>query len=154
MRYHRQNRILELITSRNIETQEELVRLLNEENFKVTQATISRDIREMKLVKIMGEDGKSRYAPSTASGEQQPTQRFSRILQDTVISCSYSENMIVIKTLNGCANASCEALDSMKIEGVMGTIAGDNTIFVVAESSSKAPEIVEYIESQVKGIKA
>ncbi len=152
MRYHRQNRILELISTRSIETQEELVRILNEEDFKVTQATISRDIRELKLVKTTGENGKLRYALAS-EGEHRSSQRYGRILQETVISCSRSENMIVVKTLNGCANASCEALDSMKIEGIMGTIAGDNTIFVVAESSEKAPEIVEMINNMIKGLR-
>lgn len=149
MRYLRQNKILELISEQNIETQDELASLLTESGFKATQATISRDIRELKLIKVLDAGGKYKYAASS-SEEPSPNQRLSRILQDTVVSCSCSENMVVIKTINGCANASCEALDSFKIDGVLGTIAGDNTIFVVATSSSKAPSIVRFINEQIK----
>ncbi|MDO4481731.1 MAG: arginine repressor [Bacillota bacterium] len=149
MRYPRQNKILELISVHNVETQEELAKLLIDSGFKVTQATVSRDIKELKLIKVLGQDGRYKYASNKAA-DAPTSERYLNLIRDMVLFASSSENIVVIKTLNGCANAACEAIDSLHLEGVLGTIAGDNTIFVVATSSEKAPGLVKFINEQIK----
>lgn len=149
MRYPRHNKILELISIHNIETQEELAKMLVDNGFKVTQATVSRDIKELKLIKVLGPNGKYKYASSKAA-EMPSAERYLNLIKDMVLSASSSENIVVIKTLNGCANAACEAIDSLHLDGVLGTLAGDNTIFVVATSSEKSPMLVKFINEQIK----
>lgn len=149
MRYPRQNKILELISAQNIETQEELARKLVDSGFKVTQATVSRDIKELKLVKVLGENGKYKYA-ANAPAETPAKDRLLNLIKDTGVSVACSENIVVFKTLSGCAGAACEALDSLQMKDILGTIAGENTIFIVATSSDKAPQIVKFINEQLK----
>lgn len=149
MRYPRQNKILELISLNNVETQEELAKLLIENGFRVTQATVSRDIKELKLIKILGENGKYKYA-ANKSAEAPTSERYINLIRDMVISATSSDNIIVIKTLNGCANAACEAIDSLHLDGVLGTIAGDNTIFMVTTAADKSPSIVKFFNEHTK----
>jgi len=129
---NRRLRILELIKKYNIGRQEQLVELLNAEGYNVTQATVSRDINELKLKKIK-ENGAFRYIQNTreyASGDE----KISTIFRQTVHSIVSSGNLIVIKTLAGSANAVCAIIDGFEIEGVLGSIAGDDCIFVAADS--------------------
>ncbi|MBE6020734.1 MAG: arginine repressor [Firmicutes bacterium] len=149
MRYPRHSKILELVSIHNIETQEELAKLLVDNGFKVTQATVSRDIKELKLIKVLGPDGKYKYA-SNKVADSPSSERYLNLIKDMVLSAASSENIVVIKTLNGCANAACEAIDSLHLEGVLGTIAGDNTIFVVTTASDKSPLLVKFINDQIK----
>ncbi len=149
MRYTRQNKILELISANNVETQEELAKLLINNGFKVTQATVSRDIKELKLVKVLGADGRYKYASNTKT-ETLTTDRFLNLIRDTVLSVASSENMVVVKTLSGCAGAACEAIDSLQIDDILGTLAGENTIFIVAASKEKSQPIVDFINEQIK----
>lgn len=149
MRYPRQNKILELISFNDIETQEELARLLNNSGFQVTQATVSRDIKELKLVKILTPEGKYKYASNTPS-ETPSTEKFTNILKNTMISSVSSGNMVVVKALNGCAGACCEAIDALQLEHILGTIAGDNTIFIVMESEEDGPKLVKYFNDMTK----
>ena len=149
MRYPRQNKIIELISQNDIETQEELARMLNDSGFQVTQATVSRDIKELKLVKILTAEGKYKYS-SNAPSEAPSTEKFTNLLKNTMISSDYSGNMVVVKALSGCAGACCEAIDALQLEHILGTIAGDNTIFIVMESEEDAPRLVKYFNDMIK----
>ena len=149
MKTTRHTKILELIQKNEIGTQEELSDLLEKEGYHVTQATVSRDIKELKLIKVLGQDGRYKYA-SNKTADAPTSERYLNLIRDMVLFASSSENIVVIKTLNGCANAACEAIDSLHLEGVLGTIAGDNTIFVVTTSSEKSPSLVKFINEQIK----
>lgn len=142
MRYDRQEKIIELIKSNDIETQEKLASMLRKEGFRVTQATVSRDIRELNLVKVIGKSGRSCYAEAPGSGHQ-VNERFKKILRETIQSINSAENLIVIKTLNGCANAAAEAIDTNQFPEIIGTLAGDNTILLIISSKEAVPGLTE-----------
>ena len=149
MRYSRQNKILELISSNEIETQDKLAAMLKEEGFEVTQATISRDIKELQLVKILSSTGKYKYAqPSHDEGPL--SDRFSNIFKETVKSTAHSGNIVLLKTLSGCASAAAEALDSIGLPHVIGSVAGDNTIMFVVDDPENSPAVVEILENMLK----
>ena len=141
MRYSRQEKILELIGSNEIETQEALVDMLAAEGYSATQATVSRDIKELRLIKTRATSGKYIYTRSDESYTTGSAGRYESIFRSTVNSIEYSGNILVIKTVSGCANAAGEALDSMKIKEIVGTLAGDNTLFAVVDSPEHTPEI-------------
>lgn len=143
MRYSRQEKIIELITEFEIDTQEALVEKLAENGFHVTQATISRDIKDLKLVKTPSSTGRSVYSLPQVSDLKGAYDRYESIFRSTVNSISSSGNIIVLKTVSGCANAACEAIDSIGDKGILGSIAGDNTIFLVAESEDDVSTITE-----------
>ncbi len=147
MRAERKEAILALIERYAIDTQDELVEKLRGMGFKVTQSTVSRDIKELKLVKTSS-GGVTRYALAQRSGQDE--QRFANILKNTVTSVEYSGNIKEIKTLSGCENAAAEALDSSPLEGILGTIAGDNTVFVVARSADRIPEMIASFRELIK----
>ncbi|MDR1247136.1 MAG: arginine repressor [Clostridiales Family XIII bacterium] len=140
MRYSRQNKILELINSHEVETQEKLAELLKKNGYDVTQATVSRDIKELQLVKTMTPAGRYKYTVS-ATQERSVTDRFVKIFRETVQSVDHSGNIIVIKTLSGCANAAAEAVDSLNFTNILGSIAGDNTLMLVAAENADVPAI-------------
>jgi transcriptional regulator of arginine metabolism len=146
MKVKRQSKIVELIKDNEIETQDKLVEMLNAEGFNVTQATISRDIRELKLTKVSTGNGGQKYAVLT-SGDIQVSERLRRVFRDGVISMDYAQNIIVIKTLNGMAMAVAAALDSMGNNEIMGTIAGDDTIFCVVKTEQKAIRLIERLKN-------
>ena len=148
MRNARKDAILTIITENEISTQEELVEKLAEAGFQVTQATVSRDIKDLQLVKTAGKGRPSRYALPLRSSSDDT--RFTNIFRDTVRSVDYSGNIIVIKTLSGCANAAAEALDSSPIEGILGTIAGDNTVFAVAKSVDRIPGMIASLKELMR----
>lgn len=148
MRISRQNKILELIENYEIETQDKLVAMLKDSGYGATQATISRDIKELKLIKILSSTGKYKYA--TAASQQVPmTDRFSNIFRETVKSVAYSGNIVLLKTLSGCANAAAEALDSLGLPHVIGSVAGDNTIMFVVDDPENSPIVVETLENML-----
>ncbi len=140
MKTKRQNKILELISAHDIETQEELVKYLTDADFRVTQATISRDIKELKLVKVQSGSGAYKYSVNKKH-HSNDIDVLIRIFKDTVLSIDYAGNMLVIKTLTGSANAAAEVIDSLNYTGIMGTIAGDNTIFIATVSPGASEEI-------------
>jgi transcriptional regulator of arginine metabolism len=149
MRYSRQNKILDIINSTEVETQERLVTLLKKSGYKVTQATISRDIKELQLVKILSSSGKYKY--SVGSNNDQPvTDRYIKIFRDTILTVAASNNIIVLKTLTGCANAACEAIDSLNMQNIIGTIAGDNTIFVVVNDQANVSMLVSRFNELIR----
>ncbi len=142
MRYSRQNKILELISTYEIDTQENLCRLLRNAGYNVTQATVSRDIKELQLIKTLSPSGKYKYAVST-SNDGPVNDRFIKIFKETILSVKSSGNIILVKTLTGCANAAAEAIDSFGISNTIGSLAGDNTIIIVADSEKSVPKIME-----------
>ena len=149
MKTNRQKRILELIAATPVETQEELTALLISEGFRVTQATVSRDIRALKLTKVAGKDGKSRYAiinnESGSLGE-----KYTRVLEDTLLSIDVGQNIIVIKTVSGMAMGVAAALDALKWPEILGCIAGDDTIMCAAKTADMALGAAEKLRSFVR----
>ena len=146
MKTDRQNEILRLIENEEIETQEELAGELRALGYKVTQATISRDIRELQLTKVSaGERGTYKYAVRPERRESAVNERLIRILSDSLINVDYAGQMIVVRTLSGSANVAAEAIDNFQWKEVLGTIAGDNTIFIVVRNKKDAEKIVARI---------
>ncbi|MGM0379383.1 MAG: arginine repressor [Bacillota bacterium] len=149
MKYSRHSKIIELIDKYDIETQQELAKLLKENGFEVTQATVSRDIKELRLVKILGNNGKYKYSNS-AENDQLISDRFLKILKDAVIDVSYAKNILVVKTLVGSANAAAAAIDALKLDHIVGTIAGDDTIFILLKTEKEVFELKETIEEMLE----
>ena len=143
MKYNRQSKILELIEQNEIETQEELCEKLKENGFDVTQATVSRDIKELKLVKVMGSVGNYKYAAMNDDGDKNFSDKLLTVFSQAFISADYANNIIVIKTLPGMAQAVASTIDSMKIVEVLGTIAGDDTLMIVTRTERHAENLVE-----------
>lgn len=142
MKQGRQSTILELIENHDVETQDELSLLLRKKGFEVTQATISRDIKELKLVKVQSESGAYKYA---ASGKE-PLGKldiFRRVFRDTVVSVEAAASLVVVHTMSGSANAAAEAIDVMELDDVAGTLAGDNTIFVAVKEDGRQKNVVD-----------
>ena len=138
MRLSRQNKILEIIKTNDVETQDQLLTLLRGAGYSVTQATVSRDIRELQLVKGQGKDGRYRY--TAGNYENRPiSDRFIKIFRETTLSYACAQNLIVVKTLPGCAGAAGEAIDTLSLEHVVGSICGDNTMLVVVDREENAP---------------
>lgn len=148
MKSKRQNKILEIIENNEVETQEELVSHLNEAGYKVTQATISRDIKELHLIKAQSSSGAYKYAVNKKS-RGNDMDIMMRIFRDTVLSIETAMNLVVIKTLSGSANAAAEVVDNLHYNGVIGTLAGDNTIFVATSSEQTAEELVERLSKMI-----
>ena len=147
MKAKRQALIREIVESQSIQTQEELADALREHGMVVTQATVSRDIKEMHLLKVLSEEGGYRYATMDKS-EQGMNERLIRMLSDSVVDMSSANNLIVIHTLPGSAHVAGEAVDSLHWPEVLGTIAGDNTILVIARSN----EDVDAVLRRFRGI--
>lgn len=144
MKSVRQEKIIELILNNEIETQEELADMLTRLGFNVTQATVSRDIRDLKLTKISTESGRQKYA-IFHSLQSDMAQKYERVLKDGFISVDSAENILVIKTISGMAMAVAAAIDGMGFEGILGSIAGDDTVMCVVASRERAGEIMEKI---------
>ena len=148
MKVNRHAKIIELINQYQIETQEELADYLNQEGFKVTQATVSRDIRDLKLTKIPAEDGKQRYAVHQST-EQGMGEKSIRVLRDGFVSMDMAQNILVIKTVAGMAMAVCAAIDAMKWNEVVGSIAGDDTIMCAIRSVDDTVRVMDKISKIV-----
>lgn len=146
MRISRQNKILDLIGEYEIETQDKLVSMLREYGYDVTQATVSRDIKELQLVKTLSPTGKYRYTQA-AGEDKMVSDRLSNIFRETVKSVAYSGNIVLMKTLSGCANAAAETLDNFGLDHVIGSVAGDNTILLVVDDPDNSPAVVENLNS-------
>lgn len=131
-----------------IETQDELLTRLREEGFKATQATISRDIKDLRLVKTLGSDGKYRYVSASRSSTDIRT-NFSNLFSTSVNSIDVAQNLVVIKTLSGMAQAVCAALDSADYPSVVGTIAGDDTIFIACRTADLAVSLTEELKKLI-----
>ena len=145
MKIARHSKIIDLIIQYDIETQEELAAILQEAGFAVTQATVSRDIRELKLMKIAKPDGGSRY---TVMGQRdsQNSEKYIRVLKDAFLSMEMAQNILVIKTVSGMANAAGAALDNMNYSEVVGCIAGDDTIACINRSTDDTIILMDKIK--------
>ena len=148
MKSRRHAKILDIIAEYPIETQDELLTRLKDEGYKATQATISRDIKDLRLVKTLGSDGKYRYV-SAAKNSTDIRSNFSSLFASSVNSIDFAQNIVVIKTLSGMAQAVCAALDSNDYKAVVGTIAGDDTIFIACRSSKLAVSLTEELKKLI-----
>ena len=137
MKKTRQNAILSLIRDNVIETQEELIEKLAAKGYIVTQSTISRDIKELKLIKTASDDGRYKYATESRLSDESESKYLS-ILKETVRSVNYANNLLVVKTFSGMANAAAAAIDFLFSHEILGSIAGDDTIIAVADSNEDA----------------
>lgn len=142
MKIKRHNKIIELISNNEIETQEELADMLMEEGHNVTQATVSRDIRELKLSKVSTEDGKQKYAILN-NFDIEMSEKYIRVLKDGYVAMEPAQNIIVIRTVTGMGMAVATAIDILEISGIVGCIAGDDTVFCAIKSDDKIQDVME-----------
>ena len=149
MKTKRQAKMLELIKRNDIETQEELAEYLNQEGFKVTQATVSRDIRDLKLTKIPSENGKQRYALHQHN-ENGMSEKYIRVLREGYLSMDMAQNILVIKTVSGMAMAVAAALDAMHMHEIVGCIAGDDTIMCAIRSVDDTVAVMNRLKKLVE----
>ena len=149
MKSVRHDLILDIIDKKDIETQEELAAELKARGVKVTQATVSRDIKELRLLKVLAENGGYKYATAERA-EKGMSERFIRILAESVMTIESAVNLIVIKTISASAQAAAEAIDSLKWPELLGTIAGDNTILVIARSEEAVESVVSRFHALIK----
>lgn len=149
MKSARQIAILEIITERAVETQEELADALRKRGFQVTQATVSRDIKELRLVKVLSADGAYRYATSDKN-ENSLNERLIRMFSETVISITSAYNQIIIKTLSASASIAAETIDSLQWPEILGTIAGENTILMIVRSIEEVQTVVDRLNSLMR----
>lgn len=133
MKTKRQTKMLELIKKHDIETQEELSDYLQKEGYQVTQATVSRDIRELKLTKVAMSNGRQKYATLTEANEDL-SEKYTRVFRDAFVSMDMAQNILVIKTVSGMAMAVAAAIDAMHLHEIVGCIAGDDTIMCAVRS--------------------
>ena len=146
MKVARHEKIKELIQQYDIDTQEELASRLNEAGFKVPQATVSRDIRALKMMKVTGKDGKSRYVIL----QELPTElgeKYTRVLHDALLTIDQGQNILVIRTVPGMAMGVAAALDALNWEEILGSIAGDDTVMCVARTLEEASSVAERLKS-------
>ena len=150
MKSKRQAKIMEIISTTNVETQEQLLKELQEAGFTSTQATISRDLKELRIVKELTSFGTYRY--STSSGELSGSfpSRLNTIFRECIVGYDDAENMIVIKTMPGLASAAASAIDAMNMSVVVGTLAGDDTVFVVMRDTNAAAAFCGEIQNLLK----
>jgi transcriptional regulator of arginine metabolism len=151
MKARRQHKILEIIKSQPVETQEELAISLRESGFEVTQATVSRDIKELGLVKVPDKNNLFRYASRAEPPVFQSEARLKRLFRDSVIAMDISENLLIIKTHPGGAQALASAADQAGWDEILGTVGGDDTILVVVKSKQSAPVVFKRFEDLNKG---
>ena len=145
----RHTAILRIISEQEIETQDDLIAKLKENGFDVTQATVSRDIKQLGLVKTTDGEGKYRYSaphPSSSGSDS----KFKNILSEAIISSESAENMVVVKTYSGMANAAAAAIDALASDRILGSIAGDDTILIVTKNGETAEEFSAIIKDAVK----
>ncbi len=150
MKQNRQQKILEIIANNDVDTQGKLMELLQDAGFSATQATLSRDIRELRLVKVMSEGGIYKYDVPSQEKITEMSSKFRSIFSEAVISVDYAFHIVVLKCHNGMASAACTALDNMKYRDVVGSIAGDDTIFVLLRTEQQALKLVSEIKQNIK----
>lgn len=150
MKERRQQAILDIIASRDIETQEQLLTALKEYGFQCTQATISRDIKELQLIKELSLAGNYRYVVSDRKGKGEHDERLQTIFRQGVISVVAAQNLIVLKTMPGLANAAASALDHMNIENMVGTLAGDDTALLIMSHNQAAEGFCSEIREMLR----
>lgn len=147
----RQQKIIELVSKYDIETQDDLINSLRDAGFYVTQATVSRDIKELKLVKTMSESGVYKYACMSRAAESEEDLRLGDALANSILSVDYGENITVVKTYPGMANAVAAGIDRVDHDSVIGSVAGDDTILIVTKSKSIAMGLCSQIRNMLRG---
>lgn len=155
MKKKRQEKIIEIIRENEVETQEDLARYLNEAGYSVTQATVSRDIREMSLIKVPGIRVKQRYMVSTEGGGGGSSgfgRQYTGVLQDGVVSMEQAGNLLVVKTVSGMAMAVAAAIDAASIEGIVGSIAGDDTILCAIKTENQVESVIRRLQSMIQSM--
>lgn len=150
MKINRHEKILEIIKLKDIDTQEELAHELRENGFNVTQATVSRDIKNLQLLKVLTRKGTYKYVSPQKNNMTNFSDKLVSVFSHTVVGVEQIENFVVVKTLSGSASAAAEALDILGLNEIAGTIAGDNTIFILARSKEMAETIVEKINDIIE----
>lgn len=148
-KYTRQTKILELISKREIETQEELADGLKAMGIDVTQATISRDIKELRLVKVMAKSGKYKYA-TIGQSQEGITDRLYKIFENSVVSIDNAMNIIILKTIPGAAQICASAIDYMGVDEIVGTLAGDDTVFVAIRSMEYVDHVLDEFKKNIR----
>ena len=148
MKTRRQAKILELISKNDIEPQEELSDYLEQEGYQVTQATVSRDIRELKLTKLAMSGGKQKYVALVETPEDL-SEKYTRIFRDGFLSMDMAQNILVIKTVSGMAMAAAAALDSLELDAIVGCIAGDDTIMCAIRTDDQTEEVMGIISDLI-----
>ena len=148
MKAKRQEKIIEIIEKYDIETQDELAEKLAQAGFTTTQATISRDIRELKLTKLAYPGGKQKYIAIKNQGIH-VDEKYKRVLKDAILTMEAAQNIIVIKTVTGMAMACATAIDSLGISGIVGTIAGDDTIMCIAKDNNYAVDAITGLKNEI-----
>lgn len=146
MKSRRQTKILEIIAKHNIETQEELSDRLEREGFHVTQATVSRDIRELKLTKVAGKGGRQKYVTLSKESADM-SEKYIGIFRNGFVSMDMAQNILVVKTVSGMAMAVAAAIDAMKLKEIVGSIAGDDTIMMAVRTVEDTETVMEKIRS-------
>ena len=149
MKYNRHKLILELVAQRNIETQEELASLLQEQGMKVTQATVSRDIRELNLTKVTGENGKQKYIVLDAAGIPNAMGRYARLLSEALVSVDTAKNLLILRTNPGLASAVGAAVDTLGLTGLVGSLAGDDNVFCAFKADEDALAAMEELQTKI-----
>jgi len=149
MKYARQTKILEIIDNKEIETQEELSEELKKIGLNVTQATVSRDIKELRLIKVLTTTGKYKYA-TLKNQDALLSDRLIRLFKDSILSYDHAGNILVLKTISAAAQAAAAAIDAANFDGVIGTVAGDDTIFVAIKDAEKMHEIIEKFRDLIR----
>lgn len=149
MKENRHNIILDIIKKYEVETQEDLADKLREEGINVTQATVSRDIKELNLIKTLSHTGNYKYAQANPN-KSSSLSSMAYIFSNTAISVEKIDKMLVVKTISASAGIAAEAIDSFQLDGIAGTIAGDNTIFIAVRTEEKAEAIKSEIEKLIK----
>ena len=150
MKNERQEKILAIIAASAIETQEQLIDSLRKEGISCTQATISRDIKQLRIIKELGPDGVYRYATAPKPAEHTFSAKLNLIFRQCITSVDYAQNMIVVKTMPGLANGAASAIDKLNIPEMLGTLAGDDTCFVVLKDTQAAAELCAEIREQIE----
>ena len=148
-KYTRQTKILELISKKEVETQEELADGLKAMGIDVTQATISRDIKELRLVKVMSKSGKYKYA-TIGQSQEGITDRLYKIFENSVVSIDNAMNTIVLRTIPGAAQICASAIDYMGVDDIVGTLAGDDTVFVAIRTVEAVERVLEEFKGNIR----
>ena len=150
MKSQRQAKIMEIISNRNVETQEQLLQELQNAGFRSTQATISRDIKELRIVKELTSFGTYRYTAATDEVSNTFSSKLNTIFRECITSFDYAQNMLVIRTLPGLASAAASAIDAMNMSVVVGTIAGDDTVMCAIRTVDDTKKLVKRLENILK----
>lgn len=150
MKFQRQAAIIDLISNHEIDTQEELTARLREMGFHSTQATISRDIKELRLIKIASSNGGYKYSIAESEQDSGFVPRVRNIFRECVIKVDVAQNLVVIKTITGMANAAAFALDTMKIGEIVGTIAGDDNVLIILRDNESAENFFEQTKEMLR----